>query len=82
MSKIKDPWTGIEGLMPGVEDGGLTIVKLKDESIKRKPRFKLAIVTSVRLTENEWNMLVLKADEQEIKPSALIRLAVKREIGA
>lgn len=80
MSKIKDPLPGIEGLMPGVKDGGLTIINLKDEPIKRKPQFKLAIVTSVRLTESEWSDLVDEADRQELKPSALIRIMVKEYI--
>jgi len=51
------------------------------EQPKRKPQFKLAIVTSVRMTEDEWVALVQKADTLEVKPSALIRVAVKQHIG-
>lgn len=44
---------------------------------KRKPQFKLSIVTAVRLTEDEWEETVKKADSLEIKPSAYIRMAVR-----
>jgi len=47
------------------------------QPIKRKPQFKLAIVTAVRLTESEWSDVVDEADRQEVKPSALIRTVVK-----
>lgn len=59
--------------------GGNVIEETK-EPTKRKPQFKLAIVTSVRLTESEWSDLVDEADRQELKPSALIRIMVKKYI--
>jgi hypothetical protein len=45
---------------------------------KLKPQFKLDIVTSIRLTEDEWKKIVAHADEKEIKPSSLMRKIIKR----
>ena len=74
--------------MSELKDGVKTITKYlgkkmeekSKEQPKRKPQFKLAIVTSVRMTENEWETLVQKADQSEMKPSALIRQCVKCQL--